>query len=129
MDCHAHAEVPAVANCAGCAEPLCGNCLVEVKGAQYCGSCKTMAFSGTAAPILHESKDAKDALTMALVGIVCFGIILEPIAIVKALKARSAIAADPNLGGKGKATAALVIASVMLVLNVLFLVSKIAGVQ
>ena len=128
MDCHNHAGVAAVATCAGCAEPFCGNCLVDLKGAKYCASCKTMAVPADAAPILHECKDASEALKFALIGIVCFGIVLEPIAISKAIKARAAIAADPTLGGSGKATAAIVIAVVVLVVWVIGMYARFSAI-
>jgi len=43
MQCKAHPDVLAVDRCAGCAEPFCENCLVEIGCAKYCGSCKVMA--------------------------------------------------------------------------------------
>lgn len=125
MDCHTHPGVAAVAQCAGCAEPFCTNCLVTLKGAQYCGSCKGMAVA--AAPILEECKEAAEALKYAIVGIFCFGIVLEPVAISKALKARQLIAANPTLGGRGKATAALIIGIVALGVWVLGLVARFSG--
>jgi hypothetical protein len=124
MDCQTHPGVAATAQCAGCAEPFCANCLVMLKGAQYCGSCKSMAVSVAAVPILQECQEAAEALKYALVGIVCLGIILEPMAISKALKARQLIAANPTLGGKGKATAALVIGIIALTLWVLGMVAR-----
>lgn len=127
MDCQAHPGVAAIAQCAGCAEPFCANCLVTLKGVQYCGSCKGMAVSVVGVPILQECQEAAEALKYSIVGIVCFGIILEPLAINKALKARQLIAANPSLGGKGKATAALIIAIVVLVINVLGLVARFSG--
>jgi len=47
---------------------------------------------------------------MRIIGIFfCFGIILEPLAIQKALKARKMIEANPRVTGSGKATAAHVL--------------------
>ena len=71
-------------------------------------------------------KEANDALKYAIIGIFCFGIILEPIAIAKALKAKKMMAANPRLTGSGKATAALIIAIVGLVLWVLGLVARVS---
>jgi uncharacterized membrane protein YdbT with pleckstrin-like domain len=62
----------------------------------------------------EECREAKEALMYAIVGVFCCGIILEPIAIYKALRAKKMIAANPNLTGEGKATAALVIAMIVL---------------
>jgi hypothetical protein len=88
-----------------------------------------MALQGAPLPLAEATepcKEAKDALTYAIIGIFCFGIILEPIAISKALKAKKLIAMNPNLSGSGKATAALIIAIVALVLWVLGLFVRIA---
>jgi hypothetical protein len=113
MQCKNHADVTAVDRCAGCAEPFCPNCLVEVLGQKYCGSCKVMAIKGQ--PVFDEDPtipcpQAQEALTYAIVSIFCFGIFLAPAALVKASKARKLLAADPRLQGSGKVTAAIVIA-------------------
>jgi hydrogenase-4 membrane subunit HyfE len=130
MQCTNHPSIPAVDRCAGCAEPFCNNCLVEIQGQKYCASCKTMAVQGK--PVVIESatlpcKEANEALKYAIIGIFCFGIILEPIAIKKALEAKKMIEMNPRLTGSGKATAALVIAVVGLILWVLGIIARIGG--
>lgn len=131
MQCKNHPEVVAADRCAGCAEPFCNDCLVEIQGKKYCASCKTMAMRGGAPPVVEEAtipcKEAKDALIYAIVGIFCFGIILEPIAISKALKARKMMEMNPQLTGSGKATAALIIGIVALVLWVLSIIARIVA--
>ena len=131
MQCKNHPEVPAADRCAGCAESFCNDCLVELQGQKYCASCKSLALRG-ATPIVEEAtipcKEAKDALTYSIVGIFCFGIILEPIAISKALKAKKMIAMNPRLTGSGKATAALIIGIVALVLWVLGMIARFAAI-
>ena len=112
MKCKNHADVEAVDRCSACAEPFCPDCLVEIHGQKYCGSCKVVAVKGQ--PVIEEEptipcKEAGEALTMAIFSIFCFGIILAPMALVKASKARKLIAADPRLQGSGKITAAMVI--------------------
>ena len=130
MQCKNHPEVLAVDRCAGCAESFCANCLVEIQGQKYCAACKTMALRG-APPVAEEAtlpcKEAGEALTYAIVGLFCFGIILEPIAISKALKARKMMQMNPRLTGSGKATAALIIAIVGLVLWVLGIFARVAA--
>jgi hypothetical protein len=130
MQCKNHPQITAVDRCAGCAEPFCSDCLVDIQGQKYCGSCKTMALRG-GSPIVEEAtipcKEANEALTYAIVGIFCFGIILEPIAISKALKAKKMIELNPRLSGSGKATAALIIAIVALALWVLGMVARFAA--
>ena len=74
-------------------------------------------------------KEAKDALMYSIIGIFCIGIILEPIAIMKALKAKKMIAMNPRLTGSGKATAALIIACVGLLLWVLGIIVRIAAIK
>ena len=73
----------------------------------------------------QECKEAKSALTYAIVGIFCFGIILEPIAFFKALQAKKLIKEDPRLTGDGKATAALIISIVSLVLWIVSIVAQV----
>ncbi len=130
MQCKNHPESPAVDRCAGCAEPFCADCLVEMQGARYCGSCKVMALQGRP-PAIEPSlpcKEAGEALTYSIVGLFCFGIILEPIAIVKAVQAKKAMSMNPNLSGSGKANAALIIAIIGLVLWVIGLLSRFASI-
>lgn len=126
MNCHNHSETAAAGTCTGCAEAFCANCLVTIQGARYCAACKTMAVQANAAPVVLECREAGEALKYAIFGVFCFGIVLEPIAISKALNARRMIDTDPTLGGRGKATAALVIAVVALALWVLGMFSRLS---
>jgi hypothetical protein len=66
-------------------------------------------------------KEANDALTMAIIGFFCFGIILGPLAIAKASKAKKMIQADPRLTGEGKATAAVVIGIIVTILSLFWI--------
>jgi hypothetical protein len=130
MQCKNHPEIPATDRCAGCAEPFCPDCLVTMNGQKYCASCKVMALRGQAPVIVEEAtipcKEASEALKYAIIGIFCFGIILEPIAINKALKARKMIAMNPRLTGSGKATAALIIGVIALILWVIGMLSRVS---
>lgn len=130
MQCRNHADVAAVDRCAGCGEPFCGNCLVSMHGKSYCSSCKVLAVSGQ--PMVEEAtipcKEAGEALSFSIIGLFCFGIILEPIAISKALKAKKMMAANPRLTGSGKATAALVIGIIGLVLWVLGIIARLSNI-
>ena len=129
MQCKNHPDVAAVDRCAGCAEAFCGDCLVDLKGKKYCANCKVMVLAGKnpqpPESDLHPCPEAGEALKYAIIGIFCFGIILEPIAINKALKAKKLIAANPNLTGEGKANAALVIGVLALVLWVIGMIARI----
>jgi hypothetical protein len=88
---------------------MCAACLVTVRGASYCAGCKRLAIAGQPMPVLAESAKAAEAFKYSIVGIFLFGFILEPVAIYRAWEARRQMAADPTLGGRGKATAAVVI--------------------
>jgi hypothetical protein len=126
MNCKNHPNVPAANRCSACAEAFCDNCLVEVAGKKYCSSCKVMAVQNV--PIMEEAaipcKEADSALWYSLIGLLCFGIILEPIAIGKALQAKKLISESPRLTGEGKANAALIIAIIGLVLWVIGLIYR-----
>ena len=130
IQCKNHPDVRAAGRCTGCAETFCANCLVGVGGQKYCGSCKVLAVSGQ--PIVEQAtipcELANEALKYALIGIVCFGIFLEPMAISKALKAKKEIAANPQLTGEGKANAALIVAVISLGLWVLGLIARVSRV-
>lgn len=133
MQCKNHPTIEATDRCAGCAELFCPDCLVEIQGQKYCANCKSLALQG-GAPAMAEAatipcKEAKDALMYSIIGIFCIGIILEPIAIMKALKAKKMIAMNPRLTGSGKATAALIIACVGLLLWVLGIIVRIAAIK
>ena len=126
MQCKNHPDVPAIDRCGGCAEPFCGDCLVEIHGQKYCGACKVITLKEQ--PFVDEAtlpcKEANDALTYAIIGLFCFGIILEPLAISRALKARKMMTMNPRLSGWGKATAALIIGIVGLTLWVIGLIAR-----
>lgn len=129
MNCLKHPKTPAVAACAACAESFCNLCLVTVKGARYCADCKSVALS--AGPMgMHQGpagvcEEANQALKYAIIGIFCFGIILEPIAIHKGFQAKKMIAENPRLEGAGKATAAIIIGFIALGLWVLSIIARV----
>jgi hypothetical protein len=131
MECRNHPAALASDRCAGCMEPFCPNCLVTIKGRRYCASCKVMALGGQT-PVFEQvtepCAEANEALKYAIIGIFCLGIILEPIAISKALAAKKIMAANPNLTGSGKATAALVIGIVGLLLWLIGVIARVAHV-
>ena len=133
MQCKNHPTVAAVDRCAGCAEAFCGDCLVEIQGQKYCGACKVMALKGPPPLAVEEPtipcQEANEALKYAIIGLFCFGFILGPIAISKGLKAKRYIAEDPTLMGAGKATAAIVIGIVALVLWILSMAIRLSDVN
>jgi hypothetical protein len=102
---------------------------VELQGQKYCAACKVMALP-SGERVLEEATEpcaeAGEALKYAIIGIFCFGFILGPIAISKAVKARKTIEGNPRLTGSGKATAALVVGSIALALSALGLFVRIS---
>jgi hypothetical protein len=135
MNCKNHPVNAAKGSCAGCSKPFCFNCTVEMKSKLYCSECKVMALEGNSLPAsvleayggTRTCELATEALQYALVGIVCVGFILEPIALFKALQAQRELAENPHLDGKGKASAAVIISSIMCILYLLGFVMAIVG--
>jgi hypothetical protein len=127
MDCTNHSGVVALANCTGCADPFCKNCLVTIRNQKYCASCKAMAISPAVAEPTVPSPLAKEALQVAILSIFCVGIILGPVAVQKALKAKDQIANNPNMLGIGRANAAMFIGIVVFVLNIVGLFTRASG--
>lgn len=130
MECRNHPGIEAADRCTACQEAFCSNCLVTLKGQKYCGACKVSAIGG-GLPVIEMATEpcpeAAEALKLAIIGIFCFGIILEPMAIIKALRAKKLIAANPNLTGEGKANAALVIGCLIVLIWILGVLAQISG--
>jgi hypothetical protein len=85
----------------------------------------------TRPPLYGEgSKIASRAFTLSIVGIFLFGIILEPIALAQAFKARRLIRESKvPLQGGGSTIAAIIIASISLVGWVLWLVVRAVAIR
>ena len=130
MECSNHPGVEAVNRCSGCSEPFCNDCIVEIKGEKYCSNCKVMALEGHQVQLPMESlipcKEASDALKLAIFSLFCFGFIIGPIAIFRGFKARRIIDENPNLTGGGKATAAIVIGIIVVILNIIGIMAKVS---
>ena len=127
VSCINHPDALTANRCVGCAESFCSKCLVTISGQAYCAKCKSLAV--TKAPAIEGKVDcpeAGEALKYAIIGIFCFGFILGPVAIFKAIAAKKVLAEDPSLAGSGKATAALIIGIIVTVLNVLGILAKVA---
>jgi hypothetical protein len=73
----------------------------------------------------EAKKKATNALTMAIIGIFCLGLILGPIAIVNASNAKKVL--QPGDDGYGKATAAQIVAAVALGIWVISLIVQFAS--
>jgi hypothetical protein len=131
--CQTHPTVPAADRCAGCAEPFCGNCLVEMYGQKYCGSCKVMALKGQPMPEIgdHPCKEASTAFILSIIGIFLvilplLGVILGASALAQAHKASQLFNANPQLTGREKMRAARIIGGVAVGLGLVMWISNMA---
>jgi len=108
----------------------CPNCGKEIKKTalkcRYCGQYIDENIKEKLLP-KGELKEASGALTYSLIGILCFGFILGPVAIHKGIKALKIIRNEPGYKGKGKAIAGIVIGSIVTLLNILGLIVKLSG--
>lgn len=127
MPCPNHPDVEGTVLCAGCRRMFCPNCVVTLGGFTYCGVCKNRAVRD--AQTVIEYKLPGEALKYSIVGIFCCGIILGPVGIVKGMQALGEIKANPQLPGKGKATAAVVIGGIDLVLNIIGMIIRFGAMQ
>ena len=115
--CLNHPDIQAEDRCADCMDVFCSDCLIEIVDQKYCSSCNpNISRKETTLPC----EEASSALKYAIIGVVFLGIILEPIAIFKALKAKDIIKANPSLSGSKKVTAALIIAILYILGFILF---------
>jgi hypothetical protein len=123
MKCCNHPDLEAQSMCVSCGRPFCTNCVTEIDGKRYCGECKTKVTTGISLP-KKPCKEATTSLVTAIIGFFIFGIILGPIAISNANKAKKLMAADSSLTGGGKATAGLVIGVIDVVGWAFFIISS-----
>lgn len=105
-------------------ESFCSTCGDIVSG--YCFRCSNLypqpAYTGPKKTL----PEAKEALYCALFGLLCFGFVLGPIAIMKGNSAKKQIAADPRWDGESTATAAQIIGAIEVGLFFLTILSAIA---
>lgn len=71
MNCFYHKNMEATNNCAICAHPLCGDCVVEVKGRAYCQDCldKQLTEKGAAPPERLKSPGLAGFLSAIIPGL------------------------------------------------------------
>jgi len=95
-------------------DSICPTCGQIISG--ICFRCHPDA----SAPIgrKNTAQEASDAFKLALFGLLCFGIILGPIAFVKATRVKRQIALDPTADGSGLATAAQVLGILEVVVSI-----------
>jgi TM2 domain-containing membrane protein YozV len=65
VNCHTHAENPAIGTCVGCGKFFCKECIQEVKGKNYCKKCTDELFDMTSKKIeTLENKQAQPMVFM-----------------------------------------------------------------
>lgn len=101
--------------------PTCGDVVTD-----YCFRCQNLANTDYTGP-KQTSAEAKEALRYALIGILCFGFILGPLAIVRGTQAKKTIAQNPRLEGEGIATAAQIIGGIEVLLTLAYIVNLITS--
>lgn len=131
MDCKNHPGTGAIDRCTGCAESFCFNCLVDIHGQKYCGSCKVMAVKRKTAPPMTGGRsrfcnEAREALIWSIVALFCCAFLFF-VSLTKANEAKNHIRRNPDLDGMGVATAAQVISIAGIVVWVIGLLLRFAG--
>ena len=129
--CLNHPNQTAVYTCRLCAESFCHDCVINPQVDPICKQCAATEPKTTddIPPQKTEATAlASEALKYSLVSFLCFGFILGPVAISKAMKARKMAAASPvPVSGMGSATAALWCGWISLILNIIFFGQKMAN--
>jgi len=99
---------------------------------QYPGGAQPMGYGGYAPPGggfggQSFAKDAQTAMICSIVGILCCGIILGPVGLIKGLNAKKAMQASGNFEGQGMATAAIVIGAIDIGLFIIGIIINVAA--
>ena len=129
MRCQVHRDAEAREPCAHCGGVFCHHCLVPVRGHRFCTGCKGAAVAGVLPRGMPRAAcpEAARALKMAVCGLFCFGIVLGPLSVRSALRARRTIAGDPRLTGSGIAAAAITLGVAACALWFLGLVTRLGA--
>lgn len=108
--------------------PRCG--LAVTIGTPLCPACRAITSPDG---LYHGPKTnapgAVSSLVCGIIGLVVCGIVLGPIAISSANKAKNAISSDPSLGGEGLATAGKVLGIIDLVLFGVYVLIRLSAIQ
>lgn len=97
-------------------------------GTQVCPGCRAIT---TPDGLYHgprvNAPGAVASLVLGIVGLMCVGVILGPLAIWQASSAKRAISSDPMYGGGGMATAGMVLGIISIVFGALWCVGFMSG--
>ena len=137
-NCHSFYHSVCWNNSGGCNQPTCKDetkkcpfCGEEIKkSALKCRYCGNYLDESLKVSHVHKGKlkEASSALTYAIVGIFCFGIILGPIAISKGSKAMKIIDSEPGWEGRGSAKAAVIIGWIDVVFFILGIIIRLSSI-
>ena len=126
MKCINHLEVDAVGTCIKCGKGLCIDCKREIAGRILCQVCAdeilTQKTPPATAVLKEEAPGALLALILSIVGFFFspLAIVLGPIAIHYANKAKTALKQRPEMNGGNMATAGYIIGIIDIVIGVFF---------
>ena len=112
--CINHAGVQTERRCGQCGQPFCEDCLVDIQGRPICGTCKALVLRDMQRGGKQRNKLAHDAFICSLVGMAVFGLVLEPLALIKGIQALRQFKHDPTLPERWKAVTAVVISSFLI---------------
>jgi hypothetical protein len=125
--CRNHREVATDSPCDECRQPYCDDCLVPIQGRRLCGLCKAQAVRDLTRRTMTLDRKADEALAVALIGLLCFPYLFAPLAIIRGIQALRTYRERPHLPGRWKAIAAVVVASLRIVLEIVLRVADIWG--
>ena len=137
-NCHSYYHQACWEKTGSCTQPTCAEetkfctfCGKQIKKSavkcRYCGNYLDPTIAQNKFVNKGVLKDANTALTYAIIGIFCFGIILGPMAISKGNEAKRIIDTQPGYEGRGKAQAAVVIGWIEIVLWVIGILMRISN--
>lgn len=131
--CVNHPGNQAMARCNNCARAICNLCLTPVEGKNFCPQCfELLRARGALESSQRAFNTPSVALGLSIATILlgwayCLGFILGPLSIYFALRSLSEIERRPELPGRKKAIAAIVITAIGLVVTLIFVALIIIG--
>lgn len=125
------APVVPVAPAVGPGLMICPRCSVAIAlGTQICPACRAITSpDGIYHGLKANAPGAVKSLVLGIIGLFVCGVILGPIAISEANKAKQGMAADPSLGGEGLATAGKVLGILALIVWGIGLIYRVGHIQ
>lgn len=117
-NCAYHANNQAVTVCARCGDFICNLCVTTVEGKDYCPKCFELLYARGALETSQRSfHTPSTALFLSLTALLfgwlqCLGVVIGPVALYLGIRALIEINRRPELPGRGKAIAAIVIGSI-----------------